>query len=153
MEPFPLGSPGSNLQKNFEELARRRGVSLSVLTQQLLLEFSNAMHAAAGQVNRPIEFYGKVVCDSGEALSGAEVRFGCVGFPEKIIGTNTLTDAQGMFALSGLSGTILNVLVRKAGYEELPGTNKKQFHFYDGPNSFRSDSNNPVVFHLHKKTQ
>ncbi len=148
-EPLP---PGSNLQERLEELVRSRGVPLNVLTQQALAQWSNAMSGAAQEMNRPIDFYGKAIDEKGEPLSGANVRFSCLAFPEKLLATNAVTDAQGMFALTGLTGAALNVRVSKEGFEELQGTNQNSFSYYSPTaTAFYPDPNNPVIFHLRRK--
>ena len=150
-EPLP---PGSNLQERLEELARRKGVPLNVLTQQALAQWSNAMSEAGQEMNRPIDFYGKAVDEKGEPLSGANVRFGCVVFPEKHFTTNAVTDVQGMFALTGVTGAVLNVRVNKEGYEEVQGTNQNSFAYYSPTGTgFYPDPNNPIIFQLRKKEQ
>ncbi|HEV2208588.1 MAG TPA: carboxypeptidase-like regulatory domain-containing protein [Verrucomicrobiae bacterium] len=147
--PLP---PGNNLQEQLDELARRRGVPLSILTQQALAQWSNAMNQAAQEINRPIDFYGKAVDEKGEPLSGANVRFGCLVFPENHFMTNAVTDAQGLFSLTGVTGAVLNVRVSKEGYEVVPGTNQNSFA-YSSPTGagFYPDPNNPVTFYLRKK--
>lgn len=148
-EPLP---PGNNLQEQLDELARRRGVPLNVLTQQALEQWSNAMNQTAQEMNRPIDFYGKAVDDKGEPLSGANVRFGCVVFPENHFTTNAVTDAEGTFALTGATGAVLNVRVSKQGYEEVPGTNRNSFAYYSPTGvGYYPDPNNPVTFYLRKK--
>jgi hypothetical protein len=144
--------PGSNLQERLEELARRKGVPLNVLTQQALAQWSNAMSGAAQEMNRPIDFYGKAVDEKGEPLNGANVRFGCLVFPENHFTTNAVTDTQGNFALTGVTGVALNVRVNKEDYEEVQGTNQNSFAYYSPTGAgFYPDPRNPVVFHLRKK--
>jgi len=149
-EPLP---PGSNLQDQLEELARRRGVPLNVLTQQAAAQWSNAVQQMAQDVNRTIDFHGKVVDESDHAIVGANVDFGCVQFPETHFATNAQTDALGLFELHGVSGAILTVRVSKQGYEEISGTNQITFSYYSPlpTGGFKPDPNNPVVFHLRKK--
>src|SRR5438309_266243 len=65
LEPLP---PGSNLQERLEELARRKGVPLNVLTQQALAQWSNVVQEMSQQVNRSTEFYGKAVDGNGMPL-------------------------------------------------------------------------------------
>ncbi len=103
-------------------------------------------------VNRTIEFYGKAVDENGVPLSGANVYFGCIIYPENHFATNVLTDAQGMFSFGSVMGAILNVQVSKTGYEEVQGTNQNRFTYYSPTGGgFTPDSNNPVIFHLRKK--
>jgi len=104
-------------------------------------------------VNRPIEFYGKVVDENGLPVQGATVEFSCVVYPEDEFRTNTLTGANGMFALNNVTGAVMFVHANKDGYEEMKGTNQNRFEYYSIPGfeGFRSDPYNPVVFHLQKK--
>jgi hypothetical protein len=142
---------GDTLQERLAALAQRRGVSLNVLTQQALVQWSNAVSEAAEEINRPIEFYGKAVDENAEPVSGANVSFGCIVFPERQLMTNAVTDSEGMFALTGVSAAALNVRVTKQGYDEVQGTNPSSFEYYSpaGP-AFYPDPNNPVVFHLRR---
>jgi hypothetical protein len=145
----PLPAPaGNNLQQQMEELSRQRGVPLTTLTQQLVAEFSNAF---SQELNRPIEFYGKAVDESGLPLKEATVTIRCLIFPEKQITTNISTDANGLFALQGVAGQALVAAVKKEDYEEVPGTNVHHFAYYGVPNGFQPDRYRPVVFVLRKK--
>jgi len=138
--------------KKLEEMAQRQGISLNVLTQRAVMQWSNAVQLMAGEVNRPVEFYGKAVDENGVPLQGASVEFGCIGFPESHFSTNALTDSRGLFSLNSVTGAILVVQVSKHGYQEMPGTNQNRFTYYSalGPSTFLADSNNPVVFRLQK---
>lgn len=62
-----------------------------MLTQQLVAELSNAFSQA---LSGPVEFYGKAVDEKGEPRSGANVRFGCVVFPEKHFTTFSIWSAS-----------------------------------------------------------
>jgi hypothetical protein len=150
LEPLP---PGSNLQERLEELARRRGVPLNVLTQEALIQLSNVWQEIRQTANRPIEFYGKAMDGNGMPLGGAHAGFSCQGYPEDYWTTNLLTASDGTFALTGRTGAVLYVHVAMDGYEEAGGTNQNKFMYYSPlPNGgFRADPNNPVVFHLRKK--
>jgi hypothetical protein len=140
--------PGSNLQAQLEELARRSGVSLTVLTQQAVAEMSNAFWQAT---TGPIDFYGKVVDSQGAPLGGTTARISCLIFPESQFKTNIVTDSHGLFAVQGITGTALRVSLAKQDFEEPPGTNEHQFIYYSTGLGFRSDSKNPATFILRKK--
>jgi len=144
-EPLP---PGSNLQERLEELARRRGVPLNVLTQQALAHWSNVF---SQELNRPMEFYGKAVDESGVPLNGVTATISCVVFPENQFITNIPTGANGLFALHGVTGQALAASVTKQGYEEVRGNNEHFFTYYGAASGFMPDSNNPIIFHLRKK--
>jgi hypothetical protein len=98
----------------------------------------------------PIEFFGKVVDENGNPVSGASVNFHWVEFPDENgnRSTNTESDAEGLFSLRGVCGPILTVLVSKEGYYPRRGG----AHY--GPlaaESFSPDPKDPVVFVLRKK--
>ncbi len=149
-EPLP---PGSTLQEQLEELARRRGVPLNVLTQQALVQLSNIWQEMRQTVNQRIEFYGKAVDETGIPLAGAHAEFSCQGYPEDYWTTNLLTASGGSFALTGATGTLLYVHVALDGYEEVAGTNQNKFTYYSPlpGGGFKPDPNHPVVFRLRKK--
>ena len=103
-------------------------------------------------INRPIEFYGKVVDETGTPLAGATVTFGWVVYPEDVMHTNVLADPEGFFALNNATGATLYVSVTKDGYVQ--GTNQGRFDFHSLPDaSFQPDPNNPVVFRLLKRVE
>jgi len=141
-----------SLQERLEELARRRGVSLNVITQEMLMQASNMVQEVSQTVNRPIEFYGKVVDESGTPLQRASVTADCLVYPEDHLTTNILTDTRGLFSLNNLTGATLFVQVSKEGYEEVKGTNQNKFDYYSLPGfePSRPDPNSPVTFHLRK---
>lgn len=143
-------SKDQSAQARLEELAQRRGISMEVLTQQMLVEWSNTIGKMFEQMNRPIEFYGKVVDQNNEPIGGADVHLSCIIYPEDYFATNFLTDSQGLFAVRNLNGVALNILVAKEGYQEIQGTNQNQFAYYSST-GFRPDLQSPVVFHLQKK--
>jgi hypothetical protein len=140
--------PGSNLQGQLEELARQRGVPLTLLTQQLTAELSNAFSQA---LNGPVDFYGKAVDENGATVGGATATFRCLMFPESQFTTNAIADPNGLFTLRGIQGQGLSVTVTKQGYEEVPGTNEHHFAYYGVAKGFQPDPYNPVIFMLRQK--
>lgn len=145
--------PGSNLQEQLQELARRRGVPLNVLTQEALVQISNIWQEMRQTVNQRIEFYGRAVDEDGCPLAGARAELSCQGYPEDYWTTNLLTASDGTFALTGPTGAFLYVHVAMDGYEEVAGTNQNKFTYYSPLPSggFQPDPSNPVVFRLRKR--
>ena len=146
LEPLP---PGRNQQERLEEFARRRGVPVNVLTQQIMEVWSNAW---SEHLNGTIEFYGEALDETGAPLKGATAKIRCLIFPEKLFLTNVPTDANGLFVLEGLTGQALTAAVTKEGYEEVPGTNENHFDYYGVANCLRPNRDKPVVFRLRKKS-
>lgn len=119
------------------------------------MQMSNLEQEMSNSVNRAVNFFGKVLDENELPVQGATVQFGCVVFPQSQILTNVLTDAQGTFALGGLTGAILTVQINKQGYKEAPQTNHNSFNYYSPLPSggFKPDSNNPVIFRVRKKAE
>jgi len=103
-----------------------------------------------------IEFYGKAVDESNQPIEGAKIELAWIHFfppPDGMISINVISDQQGLFSLSGVIGASLNVRISKDGYYNATSLNRTNFTYSILPNStpFQPDSNNPVIFHLHKK--
>jgi hypothetical protein len=141
-------SAPTSLSEQLENVARQRGVSLSTLTQQIAAEFSNGL---AQELNRPLDFYGRVVDEREAPLSGANAALYCRIFPDRQFPTNLLTDANGVFTLQGVLGQALTIRITKEGYEETPGTNENHFIYGGVANGFQPDFNNPVIFRLRRR--
>jgi hypothetical protein len=105
-------------------------------------------------VHRPIEFYGKVVDENDQPIGGAKVIFSSDHlFPQEgSLKTNTMSDQNGLFSLSGVMGRGLGVEVKKTGYYPVKRANQTSFDYranFQEP--FHPDAGNPVVFHLRKR--
>jgi hypothetical protein len=101
----------------------------------------------------PIEFYGKVIDENSNAVSGAGVNF---TWDEKPMGLEhkthvTHTDSEGLFSLHNARGSILEVAVSKEGYYT-PPPGSQGFSYAMEPR-FSPDPLNPIVFKLKKKGQ
>lgn len=106
------------------------------------------------KIHRPIEFYGKVVDQNEAPVEGACVSYIWTQFhPESSFKSNTITDNNGLFSLTGITGSGLNVYVGKTGYYEVKRSNNNHFEYSidAGSEPFRPDLSNPVVFHLKKR--
>jgi hypothetical protein len=111
------------------------------------------------QIHRPIAFYGRVVDQNGQPVEGANVSFSYNRFipPEDSFGTNSVSDRNGMFSLSGVMGSSLSVHVGKEGYSPIGSANQNHFNYMadhtelSGYEPFSPDAGNPVIFHLRKK--
>jgi hypothetical protein len=103
----------------------------------------------------PIEFYGKVVDESGSPVEGADISFNWMEFPTED-GSREATarsDAEGLFSLRNARGPSLSVFVSREGYYT-SRSGRQGFKF--GPLSdgdFMPDPRNPVIFRLRKKGQ
>src|ERR1700677_3227028 len=124
--------PSNNLATGSGPIVRRtnvtKGVSqspslnptanlpLALPGQGATSELSNAMQGWEAKVQRPIEFYGKVIDQNERPVTGASVELIWTQFyPEKSYATNLLTDDGGLFSLQNVIGAGLGVSVSKVG--------------------------------------
>jgi hypothetical protein len=129
-----------------------QGTLSAVATQAQAVELSNLSQRVSAQVNTKVEFYGKVVDEGGAPVEGVRVKAGLLIYPESYFKTNLLTDANGNFSLSNLTGATLFVHLSKLGYAEVAETNQNRFEYYavPGAHGFSPDTNFPVIFHVRK---
>ena len=104
----------------------------------------------------PIRFYGRVVDQDMQPVSGAAVHFQWTDLSKS--GTSqsdTLTDRNGDFSLIGVSGKNLGVYVTKQGYYTPEKVKASAFEYADPgeSNYYEPDPNSPVLFRLRKKGQ
>jgi len=118
---------------------------------------------------RPISFYGKVVDENDQPVVGAIAHFQWDGTvtnknalelkDDPKISLDETSDRDGLFALKNKTGTALDVSVAKAGYYQFPQNRGAQYFkyskmnldsFYGIGDYFKPDSNNPVLYRLHK---
>jgi hypothetical protein len=103
----------------------------------------------------PLNFYGKVIDEAGQAVPGAKVRFqwtdmSAAGTSEEF----AQTDAQGMFSLTARKGKNLGVYVSKDGYHAVrDGKGNFEYAAFFEPNYIEPDPKNPVTFQLIKKQE
>jgi len=105
--------------------------------------------------NVPIEFWGKVMDETGAALSGVRIAYliqkaslvGVDGFGPTKSGTTVLsTDGDGLFSVMNDGGVILDIeSLQKEGYE-LMGSQRMEFAYSRTPEIHVPDRDNPHVF-------
>lgn len=100
----------------------------------------------------PIEFYGRVLDDQDQPVAGATVStewtdLSKEGSSERIL----LTDAVGLFSLTGITGKNLGVRVKKDGYRPYHA-NRSSYEYaaYFETDWHVPDRNKPVIFRLRK---
>jgi hypothetical protein len=105
----------------------------------------------------PISFYGKVVDEEGQLVSGASIEFSWMDLSSE--GTsqrNTISDGLGLFSLTSATGKSLTVRVSKQGYTPYHSKNRHTFEnsILSSPDRhYTPDPMNPVVFVLRKNRQ
>lgn len=103
-------------------------------------------------LQKPIDFYGKVVDEDTNPLAGASIGFRWDDLTAKdwTQTATTISDAEGLFSLQDKRGATLTVSVSKEGYYT-PQSGQGAFHYAFGNPNFSSDPHNPITFHLRKK--
>jgi len=100
----------------------------------------------------PIDFYGKVIDENSNAISGVKIHFSWYEIPaengEKT--ADTQTDSEGLFSLHGQHGPSLSVGFSKEGYYS-SHRGELTFNYALGPEIISPDSLNPVIFKLRRK--
>jgi hypothetical protein len=119
--------------------------------EKRLKQMKEGAERAQDEWRTPIEFYGEVVDENTNPVTGAKVDFDCND--TSATGTSfyhTQSDANGLFSIKDIKGKLLGVNVSKEGYYSyLPHGNS---FYYAGQNqNFVPDAGNPVVFRLRKK--
>lgn len=102
---------------------------------------------------QPINFYGKVVDESSNALSEVSVGYTWSDLSPRGTSTNHIaTDASGLFSIHE-TGKRISITVSKDGYY----SSRRDWNSYEYANPadglFKPDAGNPVLFHLRKKGQ
>lgn len=102
----------------------------------------------------PINFYGKVVDENTNPITGANITFEWTETPteEGNKTSTTKSDANGLFSLQDKRGPSLEVLISKEGYYASHGGHWGYSYAF-GPNKISPDPSSPIIFHLHKKGQ
>jgi hypothetical protein len=99
----------------------------------------------------PIEFYGKVLDESNNPVMGAEVNFSVNDLSAE--GTSfyhKVSDGNGLFSLTGITGKAMTANVSKEGYYAY-APHGLAFNYAGENQNFVPDAGNPVVFRLRKK--
>jgi len=136
-----------------KEVTGASNVSVPELRQQKIDSLHIALNTWTNQIQRPIEFYGKVVDDHAQPVKGATIflTWGQIA-SENSFQTNIVSDSEGLFAIEELTGSFLDVRVEKDGYYSLKG-NQVRFMYWaiTGATPFEPDKGRPVIFTLRKK--
>lgn len=99
-----------------------------------------------------IDFYGKVVDQNSNPVTGAQITFHWMETPDNAgsRSSNTLSDSQGLFSLHGAKGPSLSMTLSKDGYYS-SHHGRMGFNYALGPDPISPDPQNPIVFILQKK--
>jgi hypothetical protein len=117
-----------------------------------LKQMKDDAEQAQAEWQTPIEFYGEVVDENTNPVSGAQVDFDANDTSAE--GTSfyhTQSDANGLFSIKNIQGKILGVKVNKEGYYSYAPAVGRVFWYAGANENFVPDSLNPVVFWLRKK--
>jgi hypothetical protein len=102
----------------------------------------------------PIAFYGRVVDQTGESVSGASVTYAPIyNLLSNTVSYTGTSDATGYFFIENLKGIALSVGVRKEGYYFIDDQSNATFAYGTGTDAYRKappTKENPAIFVLHK---
>jgi len=96
----------------------------------------------------PINFYGLVLDENNQPLSGANVKWITTTIAGNGKGTTT-SGSDGRFFI-GTTGKEMNVMVQKDGYRTVERGANFEFAAFFQDNYYDHDEGNPVIFHLRK---
>jgi hypothetical protein len=142
----PTNVPQSTPKTGMELYSQMQSNHLSDKQKMFLEQFDE-------QWRTPIEFYGMVIDEKTNPITGAHIDFDCNDLsPTGTSYYNTQSDVNGLFSIKGIRGLLLGVKVNKEGYYSYLrfGTN----FFYASKNvNFVPNPSAPVIFLLRKKGQ
>lgn len=99
----------------------------------------------------PINFWGKVIDETGQPIEGATISFQWNDLSAKGTSEKEMkSDGNGLFALTGQTGKGLSVHVEKRGYYQPSDEYISSFEYADPSKRFHPDAARPVVFVLTK---
>jgi hypothetical protein len=114
----------------------------------------------ASEWRSPIKFFGKVVDEKNQPVTGASVEFSWSGTIEKygadgVVHRTTTSDSNGQFVINGVEGKGLTVRVSKKGYYSSHRGKNNSFEYagFWEPTFIEPDRNKPVVFRLVKRPE
>lgn len=119
------------------------------------LETNNISPQLLASWQGPIEFYGIVIDENSNPVATASIHFQWSERPAAngMRTSDAQSDAQGSFSLQGARGLVLTVTVSKVGYYSSHKDNDSYTYGSLGGTKFSPDAQNPVVFHLRKKSE
>jgi hypothetical protein len=116
---------------------------------------SKAVENVLAVLATPITFYGRVLDQNGNPVSGADVDYGAIDkFDESGTDYHGKSDANGNFSIHGIKGAVLTVGVRKTGYYNIHGRSDAAFAYGVGIDPTRKvppTKENPALFVLQKQ--
>jgi hypothetical protein len=143
----PVSAPA---RTNVPIVQTTKGVNLSNVPPQSNTERAIGLLSTYNDV--PIDFYGRVEDQLGNAVDHAAVNFSVRvmnGQESTVNRGQVMTDGNGFFTISGYRGQDLGLVPQKAGYVlAMTGTLFKYSHLEDHP--YVSDANNPTVIKMWK---
>lgn len=119
------------------------------------------MREMMNDANRPIAFYGLVIDQDRNPISGVKVtlqirrtiEIGTVGIRDAFDYLSLITGSDGQFALTDAKGAVLVVKsLEKAGYEPSEKATRGMYWYWREPkDAYRPNSKQPEIFHMWKK--
>lgn len=143
-----IGQASTEQQRKLAEMGITPDMTKEQIQQRVADWANTRRESIAENWRKTIEFYGRVVDQSGQPVSGANVHLIWTDTsPSGSSEANKSTDSEGAFSLSGTTGRLLQVWISKDGYYT-PKTNRNNFDYAAG---YMADPSNPIIFHLLRK--
>lgn len=126
-------------------------------------ERAKAINAIIESGNVPINFWGKVVDQEGNPVSGVAIRYsystehgnllGVAWSASKVHKGSTASNETGVFSIQRLRGSVLSIeSLQKEGYSYNPRrANTYDYYGSNAAGKFKPESNNPVLFVMTNK--
>jgi len=167
-EPIKIGSPEVQSQITNQQMVNQAKASKIVDSRSVvvpsvpntpyvpprpsLLEVSNLQQRELETWQKPIEFYGKVIDENSNSVAGVNIHFRWSEEPSEngMRTSDTQSDSDGLFSLTGKQGRSLTVWFNKDGYYS-SHNGQMGFNYALGPDIIAPNPFNPVIFRLQKK--
>lgn len=118
------------------------------------------LHEIMSNANRPISFYGKVIDQDGNPISGVKVTLqirymkevGPVGIGDTFSEPTLTTGADGLFTLTDAKGSLLGLkALKKDGYEPSPKAFNGTYWYWRDKEPYQPKAERPEIFRMWKK--
>lgn len=148
-------SPSQSIEGPLPPVASETPKPLTNKSPEQDIEGGNKFGALSTLSAAPIEFYGKVIDQDGNALPNVSVNGGTgstTGFMHRETRVyTTSTDGGGLFSFADIQGDVLNIGLKKEGYNFESQRNTFHYSPIDPEKKrFTPERDNPVVFTMWK---
>jgi carboxypeptidase family protein len=150
--PAVIESKSATLMRTALPAAPPAVTSVTSAEAKFTTEERQKLAKVQGVFSAPIEFFGRVVDNTGRPISGATVFYSAAAqYFGPSTKYSTVSDRDGLFSLRGAKGAGLYVEVSKEGYERIANKSYRTFGFGMQGGDSAPTQDNPAVFILRKR--